>query len=110
MMWNKAFVWLGFGDQGRDPPPGHGDHGHGHRDHAAAHGHDHPHGVVDPVIATTKRGIWAIKWSFVILGVTASLQLGIGVLSGSVALLADTIHNVGDAATAAPLWMAFLFV
>jgi cation diffusion facilitator family transporter len=45
----------------------------------------------------------------VILGVTAALQLGIVVLSGSVALLADTIHNVGDAATAVPLWMAFLF-
>ena len=49
------------------------------------------------------------KWSFVILGVTAALQLGIVVLSGSVALLADTIHNVGDAATAVPLWIAFLF-
>jgi cation diffusion facilitator family transporter len=64
---------------------------------------------VDPVVATTARGIWAIKWSFVILGVTAALQLGIVVLSGSVALLADTIHNVGDAATAVPLWVAFLF-
>jgi len=64
---------------------------------------------VDPVIATTERGIWAVKWSFVILGVTAALQLGIVVLSGSVALLADTIHNVGDAATAVPLWIAFLF-
>ena len=50
-----------------------------------------------------------LKWSFVILGVTAALQLGIVVLSGSVALLADTIHNVGDAATAVPLWIAFLF-
>jgi divalent metal cation (Fe/Co/Zn/Cd) transporter len=64
---------------------------------------------VDPVIATTARGIWAIKWSFVILGVTAALQLIIVLLSGSVALLADTIHNVGDAATAVPLWIAFLF-
>jgi len=64
---------------------------------------------VDPVIATTEHGIWAVKWSFVILGVTAALQLGIVVLSGSVALLADTIHNVGDAATAVPLWIAFLF-
>jgi cation diffusion facilitator family transporter len=64
---------------------------------------------VDPVVVTTARGIWAIKWSFVILGVTAALQLGIAVLSGSVGLLADTIHNVGDAATAVPLWVAFLF-
>ena len=62
-----------------------------------------------PGLATTARGIWAVKWSFVILGVTAALQLGIVVLSGSVALLADTIHNIGDAATAVPLWIAFLF-
>jgi cation diffusion facilitator family transporter len=109
MMWNKALAWLGFSDQGLDHPHGHGDHGHGHGDHASAHGHGHIHGVVDPVLATTVHGIWAIKWSFVILGVTASLQLGIVILSGSVALLADTIHNVGDAATTVPLWVAFLF-
>jgi cation diffusion facilitator family transporter len=96
-MLNKALVWLGFGGQKHA-------HAHGH-----GHGHGHTHGVVDPVLATTERGIWAVKWSFVILGVTAALQLGIVVLSGSVALLADTIHNVSDAATAVPLWIAFLF-
>jgi hypothetical protein len=80
MMWNKAFAWLGFGDQKHDAPRGHGDHRHGHRNHASAHGHDHTHGVVDSVLVTTARGIWAIKWSFVILGVTAALQLGIVVL------------------------------
>jgi len=109
MMLHKALVWLGCGEQRHDHPHGHGDHGHGHDTHASDHGHNHTHGVVDPVIATTERGIWAVKWSFVILGVTAALQLGIVVLSGSVALLADTIHNVGDAATAVPLWIAFLF-
>jgi cation diffusion facilitator family transporter len=109
MMLKQALVWLGFGGQGHAHPHGHGDHGHGHGAHASKHGHHHAHGVVDPVIATTERGIWAVKWSFVILGVTAALQLGIVVLSGSVALLADTIHNVGDAATAVPLWIAFLF-
>ena len=61
------------------------------------------------MIATTARGIWAIKWSFAILGITAALQLGIVLWSGSVALLADTIHNIGDAVTAVPLWIAFLF-
>jgi cation diffusion facilitator family transporter len=96
-MLHKALVWLGFGGQGHA-------HAHGHD-----HGHGHTYGVVDPVIATTQRGIWAVKWSFVILGVTAALQLGIVVLSGSVALLADTIHNLSDAATAVPLWIAFLF-
>jgi len=109
MMLKQALIWLGYGGQGHDHPHGHGDHGHGHGAHASKHGPHHPHGVVDPVIATTERGIWAVKWSFVILGVTAALQLGIVVLSGSVALLADTIHNVGDAATAVPLWIAFLF-
>jgi cation diffusion facilitator family transporter len=62
---------------------------------------------VDPSIATSERGIWAVKWSFVALFVTALLQLGVVLLSGSVALLSDTIHNFGDAATAVPLWIAF---
>src|SRR5262245_61377211 len=106
-MWYKAFGWLGCVGHGHDHAHADGHHDHG--GHASAHGHGHTHGVVDPVLATTARGIWAIKWSFVILGVTALLQLGIVVLSGSVALLADTIHNVGDAATAVPLWIAFLF-
>lgn len=70
--------------------------------------HGHKHGVVDATISTTARGIWAIKWSFVILGTTALLQLVVVLVSGSVALLADTIHNVGDAVTAVPLWIAFL--
>jgi cation diffusion facilitator family transporter len=65
--------------------------------------------VVDPTIVTTDRGIWAIKWSFIGLFITAMMQVIIVYLSGSVALLADTIHNFGDAATAIPLWIAFLF-
>lgn len=80
--------------------------------HHRAHGrqaHDHTHGVIDPSIMTTTRGIWAIKWSFVGLMATALLQVVVVLLSGSVALLADTIHNFGDAATAIPLWIAFLF-
>ena len=48
-----------------------------------------------------------MKWSFVGLFATALLQLAVVVLSGSVALLSDTIHNFGDAATAIPLWIAF---
>jgi cation diffusion facilitator family transporter len=57
---------------------------------------------------TTERGIWAIKWSFVGLLLTAILQVVVVLYSGSVALLADTIHNFGDAATAVPLWIAFV--
>src|SRR5215217_7447884 len=78
------------------------DHQHGHGE-----GHSHTHGAVDPSIATSERGIWAVKWSFIGLFATALLQLAVVVLSGSVALLSDTIHNFGDAATTIPLWIAF---
>jgi cation diffusion facilitator family transporter len=73
-------------------------------DHKA---HGHTHGAVDATLFTTERGIWAVKWSFFWLFITAAFQIVIVLLSGSVALLADTIHNFGDAATAVPLWVAF---
>ena len=72
-----------------------------------SHGHDHINGAVDSTLLTTERGIWAVKWSFFWLFITAVFQIVIVVISGSVALLADTIHNFGDAATAVPLWFAF---
>src|SRR5829696_5738708 len=71
------------------------------------HDHGHTHGSVDPSVATSERGIWAVKWSFVALFMTALVQLWVVILSGSVALLSDTIHNFGDAVTAVPLWIAF---
>ena len=74
------------------------------------HRHDHgghTHGAVDPSITSSERGIWAVKWSFAGLFITALLQLVVVLFSGSVALLSDTIHNFGDAATAVPLWIAF---
>src|SRR5216684_4402630 len=84
------------------------DHPHDHgQDHSPGHGHTH--GIVDPSITTSDRGLWAIKWSFVGLAATAMLQLFVVLISGSVALLADTIHNFGDAATAIPLAIAFVF-
>lgn len=101
---------------------GKGDHAHGHADQADAHhsaehgdhghghgGHDHTHGFVDASISSNDRGLWAVKWSFVGLFITALFQLAIVLLSNSIALLADTIHNFGDAATAIPLGIAFLF-
>ena len=87
------------------------EHGHYHdrdRDHGHG-GHGHTHGSVDPSVASSERGIWAVKWSFVALFATALAQAVVVVLSGSVALLSDTIHNFGDAATAVPLWIAFAF-
>ncbi len=80
-------------------------HSHKHGRNRSAHGHTH--GAIDPTIYTTERGTWAIKWSFVGLSITAIFQVFVVLLSGSVALLADTIHNFGDAATAVPLWIAF---
>ncbi|AKB61054.1 cation diffusion facilitator family transporter [Methanosarcina mazei] len=72
-----------------------------------SHRHSHTHGAVDPSITATSRGLWAVKWSFIGLMVTAVLQIFIVYVSGSVALLADTIHNFGDASTAIPLAIAF---
>ena len=98
-MLAKLLDWLGFGAYGHQLS-------HAGHDHDDSH-HGHSHGVLDPSIATTARGIWAVKWSFVILALTTMLQLIVVAASGSVALLADTIHNFGDAGTAIPLWVAF---
>lgn len=81
-------------------------HSHPHSDSDHSH-HDHTHGTIDPELLTTERGIWAVKWSLIGLAVTAAFQVVVVFFSGSVALLADTIHNIADAATAIPLWIAF---
>ena len=87
-------------------------HSHPHRhEQTDAHqhyDHDHTHGALDPALLTTEKGIWAVKWSLLGLLLTAVLQSAIVAFTSSVALLADTIHNFGDAATAIPLWIAFL--
>jgi len=95
-MLHSILVWLGFAQ-----PDGEATH-----DHAKSHGHTH--GVIDSTLATTTQGIWAIKWSFAILGITSLLQLAVVYASASIALFADAIHNVGDSATAIPLWVAFM--
>ncbi|MGH2614428.1 MAG: cation diffusion facilitator family transporter, partial [Thermomicrobiales bacterium] len=74
--------------------------------HTFAHSHD-VHEKVDDAMATNERGIWALKVSLLGLGATALFQVVVVWLSGSAALLADTIHNFGDAATSIPLWIAF---
>ncbi len=81
-------------------------HGHDHP-HGDEHSHGHTHGAVDPSILTTEKGVWALKWSFIGLFITAILQAIVVWYTGSVALLADTIHNFSDATTAIPLWIAF---
>ena len=98
-MFDTIRDWMGFGGVNQH----HVNAGHGH---AGEHGHTH--GVIDASLASSERGIWAIKWSFVILVITAAFQLAVVFVSGSVALLADTIHNIADATTAIPLWFAFM--
>jgi divalent metal cation (Fe/Co/Zn/Cd) transporter len=81
-------------------------HGHEHDDHH--HGeHWHSHELVDRSIVRSRAGVKAVSLSLAILGLAAGVQAAIFVLSGSVALLADLIHNVGDALTAVPLGIAF---
>jgi len=75
--------------------------------HEHAHGHSHSHGLVDPSIKRSREGLRAVGLALLILGLTAGAQAAVFIASGSVALLADLIHNVGDAATAIPLGIAF---
>jgi cation diffusion facilitator family transporter len=63
---------------------------------------------IDNALETSARGIWALKVSLLGLGATALFQLIIVLVSGSAALLADTIHNFSDALTSVPLWIAFV--
>ena len=70
-------------------------------------GHGHTHGALDRAVLNSQRGIWATKISLAVLVATAAMQVVLVVITGSVALLADTIHNFSDAATALPLWAAF---
>jgi cation diffusion facilitator family transporter len=77
------------------------------RDEGKHGGHEHAHGVIDPSILRSKAGIRAVTWSLAVLTVTAALQTVIYTRTLSVALLADLIHNFGDALTAIPLGLAF---
>ena len=77
---------------------------HAHEDE---HGHQHSHGLVDRSILRSRAGVKAVAASLAILGITAGAQVAIFFLSHSVALLADLIHNTGDALTAVPLGIAF---
>src|SRR5215203_2740435 len=92
----------------------HGNHSHGDHDHSHGHGHSHSHddhghshGLVDRSIVRSREGVKAVAISLAVLAVAAIVQTAIFVLSGSVALLADLIHNFGDALTAVPLGIAF---
>jgi len=87
-------------------------HGAGHpHDHDHDHDHGergHSHGLVDRSIVRSREGVKAVSISLAVLGLAAVAQTVVFVLSGSVALLADLIHNYGDALTAVPLGAAFI--
>jgi cation diffusion facilitator family transporter len=70
--------------------------------------HGHSHGLVDPSIKRSRDGLRVVAVSLAILGATAAIQAAIYAATGSIALLADLIHNAGDALTAVPLGAAFL--
>lgn len=67
----------------------------------------HTHGAIETALLSSRKGMRAVSWSFLALLITAVFQFVIVVYSGSVALLADTVHNFGDALTAVPLFFAF---
>jgi cation diffusion facilitator family transporter len=73
-----------------------------------SHPHGHSHGLIDSSVRRSRAGLRAVLVSLLVLGLTAAAQVLVFVLSGSVALLADLIHNAGDALTAIPLGVAFL--
>jgi cation diffusion facilitator family transporter len=113
-------------EHGHDDDQSH-DHEH-NRGHAHNHDHDHQHPTgmrgffhgffvphnhdpadsIDDVLEASTLGIRAVKISLTLLAITATLQIVVVIVSGSVALLADTIHNFSDAMTAVPLWAAFV--
>ncbi|MEU6674342.1 cation diffusion facilitator family transporter [Streptomyces sp. NPDC046925] len=121
------------GQHGHPHPPHHGHEDHHDHDHDSGHGHGHapdgagrlarwrhkaghvlkPHShetadKVDPALESSARGMRALWISLAVLGVTAGAQAVIVLLTGSVALLGDTVHNTADALTAIPLGIAFV--
>jgi ABC-type nickel/cobalt efflux system permease component RcnA len=80
------------------------EHEHGN---GGEHAHGHSHGLVDESIKRSREGVRAVALALAILGTTAAVQALVFALSGSLALLADLIHNGGDALTAIPLGIAF---
>jgi divalent metal cation (Fe/Co/Zn/Cd) transporter len=78
-----------------------------HHDHTESGDHDHSHGLIHDSIKRSRTGIHAVSLSLAVLGLAAIAQTVVFITSGSIALLADLIHNFGDALTAIPLGIAF---
>lgn len=93
----------------RRSAPAEAAHEHNHSGHDHPHGteHGHSHGLLHDSIKRSRQGIRAVSLSLAVLGLTAIAQTLVFITSGSIALLADLIHNYGDALTAVPLGIAF---
>jgi cation diffusion facilitator family transporter len=104
-LWTHEHHHHGSHRHARLPFPSHESGGHDH------HGdHGHTHGLVDPEITRSRDGVRVVAASLAVLALTALAQVVVFVASGSIALLADLIHNAGDALTAIPLGIAFVAV
>jgi divalent metal cation (Fe/Co/Zn/Cd) transporter len=101
----RAHRHLRLVQQSQPVEPHEQQHEHEHRERG---GHGHSHGLVDRSIVRSRAGLKAVSLGLGVLGAAALVQAGILLLTGSVALLADLIHNVGDALTAVPVGIAFL--
>jgi len=107
-------------DHSHEGSQNHHTHGQPHQDggglwalvagalHLPGHGHTHERPSCNDPLYTNELGIRTVKWALLALGITTVLQIAIYAASGSVALLADTVHNVGDALNSVPLWIAFV--
>ncbi|MBE2268756.1 MAG: cation transporter [Anaerolinea sp.] len=105
-------------DHPHDHPHDH-DHDHSHDHHHPSgvlgwiaqvfhlHGHEHASLNADAAFSSNEEGIRTVWLALAALGLTSVLQVGIVALSGSVALLADTVHNIGDTLNSIPLLVAF---
>jgi divalent metal cation (Fe/Co/Zn/Cd) transporter len=85
----------------------HSPHEHTPHHHQNDHAHGHSHGLVDDSIKRSRDGVRTVTIALAILAATAAVQAAVFALTGSLALLADLIHNGGDALTAIPLGIAF---
>ena len=86
------------------------DHEHSHdgsHEHSHDGSHGHSHGLIDDSIKRSRQGIRAVSLSLAVLALAALAQTVVFLASGSIALLADLVHNFGDASTAIPLGIAF---
>jgi len=102
----------------------HDHHDHDHHDHDHQHGrggiftriaealhlpgYAHEHGPVSADFLNNELGIRTVKLALLALGITTVIQIAIYLVSGSVALLGDTVHNLGDALNSVPLWIAYV--